>query len=80
MNVDPEKSYVIVGVHPADFFHVYQGDLIGKVIKFDFAHENRYADGYIFGQAKFLEPFDNGKVIFDNIVFYGLKVSEWTIL
>lgn len=80
MNVDPNKSYVIVGVHPNDYFHIYQDDLIGKVVKFSYARENRYADGYVFGEATFLEPFDNGKVIFENTVFYGLKVSEWTIL
>lgn len=77
MKLDLAKRYVITDVHPADFFYPWRDDLIGQIVTFAAAKNNAFAgEGFIFGEAVFETHVITEDLIFDDVTFYGLKVSE----
>jgi hypothetical protein len=79
-DLDLENSYVVIDIHPTDFFFQYKEYMVGKTIRFSYARRNRRAgEDYFYGHATFDKPFEADGAFFNEVIFYGVQVNKWTI-
>lgn len=75
MNIEEGCRYTILNIHPDDFYHVHEDELVGKTVVVRQGRRNRVeGDGWIFCNVSLEEPTEH--YLAGEMTFYAVKLGE----
>jgi hypothetical protein len=76
MELDTDRRYVILDLHPEDFYYEFRKELIGNVIEVEYGRSSRLDTGeHFYCHATLEEPVVAENIIIEKIVFRAVKLG-----
>jgi hypothetical protein len=76
VELDTDRRYVILDLHPEDFYYEFRKELIGNVIEVEYGRSSRLDTGeHFYCHATLEEPVVAENIIIEKIVFRAVKLG-----
>jgi hypothetical protein len=76
VELDTDRRYVILDLHPEDFYYEFRKELIGNVVEVEYGRSSRLDTGeHFYCHATLEEPVVAENIIIEKIVFRAVKLG-----